>query len=334
MTKHPPERRSPSSVSSSTFFQLIIQMDWNAVHAALESESGQSMAMQLVNQDFALHLAIECKAPESIVISLLHAYPEAAMHFGRLGATPLHLAAQQKDTHPSILVALIRACPEVLEQNDSEGKLPSDFPNQRHDMSREALCRPTACWIEDIEKEEYNYKMQKRKQQLKDKMLKLQEGLRSSHERRNALHQYIQKQLEPSVRNQRNIISNLSTLEAKLMERVKANEQIQTKLEERIQILTNEVVMLMGITYLDQKSTVNGSVTSRNDNEEMRMMKSRTKKKYLEGVQQSYETLLLSMDEIRKELLLLSSTVTHNSDCMNNALAVSNNSNIGLDSIK
>ena len=254
-------------------------MEWSGVEAALATEDGRKMAMSCFKEDLPLHMAVERDAPESTMLSLLGAYPEAAARVGRLGSTPLHLAAQQK-LSPSIIVALIRACPEVLDQYDDSGRLACDYA-QRHELCREALLRPTACWIEDIEKEEYYEKVQKRKEQLKQKLQMLRDGLSSSRQRRETLNEYIQ-QLELRLQKQREVLAELDGLDKQMLDVYSSSQESIARMRERIKVLSDEV--------------------AKEPDDEETMMRSLMKRTYMEGVQRQYEKLLARTDQIRKEV--------------------------------
>jgi hypothetical protein len=254
-------------------------MEWDDVEATLATESGRKMAMDHFKEDLPLHMAVERKAPDKTIMALLNVYPDAAAQVGRLGGTPLHLAAQQK-LSPSVIVAFIRACPEALDQKDENGRLASDFL-QRNDLSREALCRPTACWIEDIEKEEYNEKIQARKAQLKLKIQKLNAGLANSRQRRDDLNKYVD-QFQPRLQTQRKVLATLVGLEKQMSELYDSSQEHIGKVRERIKALSDDVA-------------------NEPDDEET-MMRSLMKRTYMEGVQRQYEKLLIRTDQIRKDL--------------------------------
>lgn len=256
-----------------------MQMEWGVVEATLATEEGNKMATSCLKEDLPLHMAVERRAPESTILSLLRAYPEAAARVGRLGGTPLHLAAQQK-LSPSIVVALIRACPEVLDQHDDNGRLACDYA-QRNELCREALLRPTACWIEDIDKEEYYEKIQSRKVQLQQKIQILRDGLSSSTKRRESLNQYIQ-QLELRLRTQREVFAEVDGLEKQMLDLHSSSQESIATMRERIKVLSDEV--------------------AKEPNDEETMMRSLMKRTYMEGVQRQYEKLLARTDQIRKDL--------------------------------
>ena len=257
----------------------IMQMAWGDVEATLATEAGRKLAMTGFKEDLPLHMAVERSAPESTILSLLQAYPDAAAQVGRLGGTPLHLAAQKK-LAPSIVVALIRACPEMLDRRDDNGRLACDYA-QRNALCREALLRPTACWIEDIDKEEYYGKVQNRKEQLKQKIQNLGDGLGSSRKRREVLNQYIQ-QLEARLQTQRNVLAELVGLEKQLSDMYNSSQESIVEMRERIKVLSDEV--------------------AKEPDDEETMMRSLMKRTYMEGVQRQYEKLLTRTEKIRKDV--------------------------------
>jgi hypothetical protein len=254
-------------------------MEWGDVEATLTTDTGRKMAMDYFKEDLPLHMAVERMAPDSTILSLLNVFPDAAARAGRLGGTPLHLAAQQ-NLSPSIIVAFIRACPEVLDQEDDNGRLACDYV-QRNELSREALCRPTACWIEDVEKEEYNGKIQYRKAQLRQKIQKLSDALNSSKQRRGVLSKYVQ-QLEPRLQTQRNVLGKLVGVEKQMSDLYDSNQGHFGKVRERIKLLSDEVAW--------------------EPNDEETMMKALKKRTYMQGVQRQYEKLIARTDQINKEL--------------------------------
>lgn len=257
----------------------IIQMEWKEVDATIATDSGKKMAKVYFKEDLPLHMAVERKAPDSTILAILNLYPEAAAQVGRLGGTPLHLAAQQK-LSPSVLVALIRACPEVLDQEDENCRFVSDY-TQKNDLSREALSRPTACWIEDVEKEEYNQKIQRRKAQLQQKIHKLNTALDNSKKRREALNSHIDK-LEPRLQGQRDVLSRLGDLEKQMRDLYDSNHGDIEKARERIKSLSDEV--------------------SIEPDDEETMMRSLMRRTYMQGVQRQYERLTVRSEQARKDI--------------------------------
>ncbi|KAI2504621.1 hypothetical protein MHU86_9833 [Fragilaria crotonensis] len=266
-------------MAMNTLLKSIMQMAWDDAEAILATEAGNKMAMTSFKEDLPLHMAVERNAPESTILSILQAYPDAAAQVGRLGGTPLHMAAQKK-LSPSIVVALIRACPEMLDRQDDNGRLACDYAH-RNALCREALLRPTACWIEDIDKEEYYGKIQNRKEQLQQKIQKLGDGLGSSRKRREVLNQYIQ-QLEERLQTQRKALAELVGLEKQLSDMYISSQESIIEMRARIKVLSDEV--------------------AKEPDDEETMMRSLMKRTYMEGVQRQYEKLLTRTEKMRKDL--------------------------------
>ena len=238
----------------------IIQMEWEDAEATLATEEGREMAKDYFKEDLPLHMACERKAPDSTTLALLESNREAASVPGRYGGYPLHLAAQQK-LSPNVLVHLIRAYPEALDQHDDAMNLPRDYA-QRNDLSREALSRPTACWVEDVEKEEYLERVAKRRTQLRQKITRLQSSLDSSKQRRDKMRLVIHE-LEPRVKAQREVLGQVTAHEVKMMELYKSNKAHIDKVLERLQ------------SFADDLSTAP-------EDEEL-MMRSLVRKTYMQG---------------------------------------------------
>jgi archaellum component FlaC len=254
-------------------------MEWDDAEATLATEAGRKMANDYFKEDLPLHMAVERKAPDSTILALLDANPNAASLTGRLGGTPLHLAAQQK-LSPAVLVALIRAYPEALDQEDDARNHPRDYA-QKNEMSREALCRPTACWIEDVEKEDYDDKVDRKRSQLRQKMESLKGALDNSRRRREALSEYIQE-LEPRLQTQRDVLGRLKGMEKQMKQLYDTYQAKVEKVRERIKMLSDEV--------------------SFEPDDDETMMRSLMKRTYMQGVQRQYEKLIARTDHMRKDI--------------------------------
>lgn len=266
-----------------TLHQHILQMEWSEVEATLSTDVGKDMARDYFKEDLPLHMAVERKAPDSTVLALLEAFPDAAVEAGRLGGTPLHLAAQQKLSH-SVLVALIRACPEVLDQEDDNRRLPNDYL-QRTEPCREALARPSACWIEDMEKEEYMEKIELKTTQLRQKITLLRGALESSAGHRETLQSYLQ-QLEPRLENERNALETFSKLDNHMKDFHDSNHSQIEKLRAKIKVLSDDLSIEPG------------------DDETIR--RSHMRRTYMERVQRNFEKMMTRTDQIRREIQKLS----------------------------
>ena len=254
-------------------------MEWKEAEATLQTEVGKKMAQDPYKEDLPLHMACERKAPDSLILALLENHREAAGLPGRYGGYPLHLAAQQK-LSPTVLVALIRAHPEALDQEDDANNLPRDY-NQRNDLSREALSRPTACWIEDVEKEEYLDRVDRKKVHLRQKIETLRSALDVSNRRQEQLQEKM-RHLEPRMQAQRQVLERLAQLE-KQMEEIRLNNRWYVEgVHEQIKALSDEV-------------------TVENDEDDMRM-RSLMRRTYMQSVQRQYEKLIGRTDQMRKDI--------------------------------
>lgn len=177
--------------------QNIIHLEWDLAESVLATDAGREMAKDALKGDLPLHMACERRAPPTAVAALLDAHPgAAAVPSGRSGALPLHLAAE-RNCPPAVIVALVRSHPEGLDREDGSGRLPRDFP-QRNDICREALNRPSACWIEDVEKEDYLRRVSRKRTLLRQKMVQLRCAVAISAERRDRTKRAIEE-LEPSL---------------------------------------------------------------------------------------------------------------------------------------
>mmetsp|Transcript_11928 Transcript_11928/g.34944 ORF Transcript_11928/g.34944 Transcript_11928/m.34944 type:complete len:324 (-) Transcript_11928:100-1071(-) len=174
----------------------IIHLEWDLAESALATDAGREMAKDALKGDYPLHMACERRAPPSSITALLDAHPGAAAVPGRTASLPLHIAAE-RNCPPSVIVTLVRSYPEALDREDGSGRLPLDFP-QRNDICREALNRPSACWIEDVEKEDYLRRVARKRTLLRQKMVQLRCAVAISAERRDRTRRAIEE-LEPAL---------------------------------------------------------------------------------------------------------------------------------------
>ncbi len=161
------------------------------------------------------HLAIELRAPDSLIVSLLEANPDAASVPGRDGKYPVHMASQ-RNIGSKAVVELIRAYPEALDKRDDQGQLPCDYP-QRSDLCREALTRPSVCWIEDIEKEDYLSRVEERRNQLRQKLTKLRNALDISKGRTDRI-KNILRTIEPRLEEQQQAMKMAASTQHQIRE--------------------------------------------------------------------------------------------------------------------
>lgn len=262
------------------FQQKISQMEWAATEALLATPEGKEMAKIPLNEDLPLHMACEKKAPDSTILRLLEIYSEASSYPGRSGGYPVHLAAQNQ-LPPTTIVPIIRAFPEALDQEDDSNNLPRDY-KQGNNLSREALSRPTACWIEDVEKEEYMARVNKKCVQLRKKLATLQCALDISVKRRSRLAANIEM-VEPKMQAQRAVLERLTVLEQKLDEVHKSNQEKVQGFNLRIKELSEDLDVVVS-------------------HEEDLKAKAILKRTYMQGVQRQYEKLVGRTDQVRKEI--------------------------------
>jgi len=264
--------------------QKISQTELEDAIISLTTEARKKMLKDDYKGGLPLHTAVERNAPDSTILALLHAHPEAAAREGRLGGTSLHLAAQQ-ELSPVVLVALIRACPEALDKKDNTCHLPCDY-FQENEISREALTRPSACWIEDIEKEEFYRKVSHKKTILRQKIEKLQTLLELSKMRRKKLEKVI-RNLEIRLKSQDGVLNKLGGFGKEVMELFQCYQIKLNKIRDRIITISEEI--------------------STDLSEEEVMMRSLMKRTYMQGVQRQYEKIRVCIDQIRRDIDVLNS---------------------------
>uniref|UniRef100_A0A7S1ZKU2 Uncharacterized protein n=2 Tax=Ditylum brightwellii TaxID=49249 RepID=A0A7S1ZKU2_9STRA len=260
----------------------IIHRHWEEAAAYLATQSGKEMTKDVFKEDLPLHMACDRRAPESIILALLEANRQAASFRGKNGFFPLHIAAQ-RNLPPSTIVSLIRAYPEALDKVNRENNQPRDYP-QRNQISKEALLRPTACWIEDVEKEDYLGRVARRRTQLRQKMVKLQCAITISKERRERTQKQfndLEKRLHTEVE-----------IAKKDVEKDKKLDEIEKTFRARMESINERV----GVLEKELKTPYT---------EEEVMMKSLMKRSYMQAVQRQYEKLMKRSDEVRQDLAVI-----------------------------
>mmetsp|Transcript_21003 Transcript_21003/g.31863 ORF Transcript_21003/g.31863 Transcript_21003/m.31863 type:complete len:155 (-) Transcript_21003:213-677(-) len=139
-----------SDESDSLLVKAMKLQKWDEAAKILSSTEGATMTKQVDKYgNLPLHTAIGFKAPDSLVLSILEEYPEAAKQHGTDYWLPLHIAAMW-GTSTQVMEALIRAYPEALDdvgEPGIKGRTPRHF-NTRFPHNRELLERPTAEWKE------------------------------------------------------------------------------------------------------------------------------------------------------------------------------------------
>ena len=134
-------------------WRLLSEKHWDAAISMLDMD--QNFRAQAAKKLSAsncpgslcpLHYSLLEDAPERLILSLLKAYPEAAMyHYNH--DTPLHLAIKQKQSL-SIIKALSLAYPESFQQTRNGKDLESLIRKcYKHDCIRE---RDVLCYFEGI----------------------------------------------------------------------------------------------------------------------------------------------------------------------------------------
>eukprot|EP00549_Striatella_unipunctata_P005692 CAMPEP_0118710906 /NCGR_PEP_ID=MMETSP0800-20121206/23706_1 /TAXON_ID=210618 ORGANISM="Striatella unipunctata, Strain CCMP2910" /NCGR_SAMPLE_ID=MMETSP0800 /ASSEMBLY_ACC=CAM_ASM_000638 /LENGTH=272 /DNA_ID=CAMNT_0006615269 /DNA_START=71 /DNA_END=889 /DNA_ORIENTATION=+ len=237
------------------------------------------MAKEAYKEDLPIHLACANRAPDSTIIALLDAYTDGASTRGRGGSFPIHVAAQLK-LSPVTIVSLIRAFPEALDRANDHDKVPSDYA-QKNEICREALNRPAACWIEDVEKEEYLEKVARRRTQLRQKISELQHAIEVSNERRLKATKLIDA-MEPRIQAHDETAKQVDELGKKLsdLEAHKSTEfsKIKARIFERMEELQN------------------------GPSEEEIKNRCTMKRSYMQGVQKQYEKLMTRTEQLHKDL--------------------------------
>lgn len=97
----------------------------------------------------ALHAALGYKAPDDVLLQMLHLYPAAAAAHGTEDWTPLHVASMW-GCSTVVLQTLILANPDALEdagQGGIKGRTPRHFSG-RFPHNKALLERPVAEWMQ------------------------------------------------------------------------------------------------------------------------------------------------------------------------------------------
>ena len=237
------------------------------------------MAKEVFKQDLPLHMAVERRAPDDVIISLLEANKKAAMLPGKSGSLPLHSAAQQC-LSPNVIVALIKAYPEGLDVLNNSQYTPRDF-HQRNDFSLEALMRPTACWIEDVEKEAYIEKVKKRRLELREKVIFLRGQIDISQKKICIVKEMLSK-IKPVLEEQEEIMKQDKTREDR-------SKSLKGALKQRMVIIKDRIMKL--------EENINKEKSS----EEM-MINTVLRRTYMEEAQKKYEKVTQAHNLIERDL--------------------------------
>ena len=224
-------------------------------------------------------MAIDRHAPEYVILSILKANKDAAKIPCKNGALPLHYAVEQ-NMSASVIVELIKSYPEALDIKDGDKNTPRDFV-QRNDLSREALMRPTSCWVEDSEKEEYLKRVSDRRIELRQKIATLKKEIEKSNERVKMVSDMVSN-IEPRIENVDSRIIRDEEYRSQLFNMKSAMCDHLGKIKDRLEQVENKV--------------------SQSNKTEVNMMNSLLKREYLENVKSSYEKILRAHQQIKRDL--------------------------------
>ena len=245
------------------------------------------MAQDAFNDNLPLYMACERKAPSSFIENLVKVYEKAVSTRGRDGSFPLHIAAE-KQLDPSVLVTLIRNFPYALDKQNDNMKSPRDF-RQKKPLSREALMRPTACWIEDVEKEKYIEAVSRRRLILRGNIVKLRCALTISKEKREKMDMFI-KGLQSRIQKQEIHIKSCQ-----------AEEKALAMFEAQLRLKMN--------TFMERITVLNKSLMETRTDEQI-MMRSLSKASYMSAIQGNYEKVHLLIREIESEMNWIRSSLS------------------------
>jgi len=231
-------------------------------------------------------MAIDRRAPEYLILAILKANPAAASVPNKNEKLPLHFAAEQ-NLSAGVIVQLIKAFPEALDTLDANRNTPRDH-QQKDDLSKEALMRPTACWIEETEKEQYYIKVTERREELRQKMSQLKDAVDSSNHR---------------IEVASNMMSELEPRIDKIDCAISKSEDYRSQLANMKGIMCNHLNKVkLRLSKLEES-------TSKNNKTEVNMMNSILKREYVEGVKSSYEHIMKMHQEMKKDLIQMKSLV-------------------------
>ena len=231
-------------------------------------------------------MAIDRHAPEYLILSILKANVEAASVRNKNNALPLHHAAEQNFS-ANIIVQLIKAYPEALDIQDANKNTPRDFP-QSNDLTREALMRPTACWIEDTEKEEYLDRVVERRADLRRKMAKVEEAIEKSNKRMIIVSNTMTK-LEPRI--------------DKIDCAISKSEGYQSQLANMKSIMCNH------LQKIRERLAKLEEAAAENHKTEVNMMNSILKREYVDNVKSTYEVVMKLHQQLKKDVTQMKAIV-------------------------
>ena len=143
-----PPNRSPDNFYLFALHRHIMTCDWDAAGTDFTG------VRETHDDDLPLHMAIYKRAPETLVIHLIEAYPSAARVKGREGYLPLHWACQMGSSL-AVVEALIVEYPNALDIPTSPNAVrPSQSPRAlaRANMNipldvKDAVTQSTSLWV-------------------------------------------------------------------------------------------------------------------------------------------------------------------------------------------
>jgi hypothetical protein len=262
--------------------QEIVHKKWAEISSTLATTDGKLMTKEPYKTDLPLHMAIERNAPDRVLLDLLKANPDAATVFGKNGCLPLHLAAKKKSS-VNFITSLIKVFPEALDELNEADETPRDYM-QADARIHELLCRPTACWVDTVEREEYYGRKKSKIRELETKVSLLTEALQKAQKSRQAILEKIEI-IEPMLKTQ-----DLANKEAV----AQRNKVFQIEEES-----ATELQRLKGmVKVLEDK------VMSELPQEELLQL-SAMKKQHVITVKKEYEKFVDTTEEIKKDILRL-----------------------------
>jgi ankyrin repeat protein len=131
--------------------QLLKQIKMQKWEVATSLISKDSASLPDIYGNLPIHAAIGYQAPESLILTLLKAYPQAAHVHGTDDWLPLHVAAMW-GVSTDVMEVLIRQNPKALDdpgETGIKGRTPRHF-SSRFAHNKELLERSTVDWIQLI----------------------------------------------------------------------------------------------------------------------------------------------------------------------------------------
>ncbi|GMI06500.1 hypothetical protein TrRE_jg2187 [Triparma retinervis] len=105
------------------------------------SHAPEEVSYQDADGNLPLHIALEHKAPLSLINALLSSHPAGAWHANVKGRLPLHTAAEHW-VKLNVMRAVKEAYPAAVNRADMAGDLPISFAMKTHDQNVLLLLEP------------------------------------------------------------------------------------------------------------------------------------------------------------------------------------------------